>query len=82
MLKELRRTTNREYQKIANTNRITAFRDLSYLVDIGLIEMVGGGRGTYYKMKRELTKSVASVDTNSPQDFNELFQLSLDDLSK
>ena len=44
--------TNREYQKITNTNRITAFRDLTDLVDKGLIEMVGRGRWTYYKMKR------------------------------
>ncbi len=52
-LKEKGKITNKEYQKINNTNRITAFRDLKYLTDKKIIEMIGKtGKYTYYILKR------------------------------
>ncbi|MCD6161693.1 MAG: putative DNA binding domain-containing protein [candidate division Zixibacteria bacterium] len=48
-LKEKGKITNEEYQKINNTTRITAFRDLKHLADKRIIEMVGKtGKYTYY----------------------------------
>lgn len=42
------RITNKEYVEINNISRETAKRDLSDLVDRGILKIVGKGRGLYY----------------------------------
>ena len=42
------RVTNKEYVRINNTSRETAKRDLSDLVNKGLLKIVGKGRAVYY----------------------------------
>ena len=52
-LKEKNRITNKEYQKIANTTKRTASRDLKFLTEKGVIKQIGDtGKGTYYVLKR------------------------------
>jgi predicted HTH transcriptional regulator len=44
---------NRRYQELTGTSRVSAFRELSALVSLGLIEPTGGtGRGAGYTPKR------------------------------
>jgi len=48
-VKEKRKITNKEYQKICDTSERSATRDLANLVSKGLFEQVGvTGRGTEY----------------------------------
>lgn len=47
-VKEKGRITNKEYVKINGITRETAKRDLSDLVDKGILKVVGKGRGIYY----------------------------------
>lgn len=49
-LKEAGRVTNQEYQKITNTSRETAKRDLSFLVNAGVLRKQGKGRSIYYQL--------------------------------
>jgi len=50
-LVEHQRIDNSIYQKICNTIKRTATRDLSNLVNLGLIERHGEKKGTYYTLK-------------------------------
>jgi predicted HTH transcriptional regulator len=62
-LKKYRKITNSEIQEIGGASRITATRDLYYLVDIGIAIKVGKtGKGTYYILssKRIINASNAS----------------------
>jgi len=52
-LKEKGHITNKEYQNICNTDRVTAFRDLKDLVRKEIIKKIGKtGKWTYYELKR------------------------------
>jgi len=51
------RITNREYQKVADTSRPTAIRELAELVDKGIFIRLGAARGAYYIIaKKQLKK--------------------------
>ena len=51
-VKKTGRITNKEYQKIANTTKKTASRDLSNLVEKEILKQVGiTGKGTFYTLK-------------------------------
>lgn len=45
--------TNSDVQKILNISRQGAYKDLRYLMDMGIIEKKGGSRSTYYILKDE-----------------------------
>lgn len=45
--------SNRFYRKITDTNRTTAARDLSELVELGLLEPFGAGRSASYRVPLE-----------------------------
>jgi Fic family protein len=46
-----RRIDNSTYQEICGTERRTASRDLAHLVEVGLLEMHGEKKGTFYTLK-------------------------------
>lgn len=48
---EVRRVTNAGYQALMGVPRRTAVRDLSELVERGLLERVGSGRATTYRLR-------------------------------
>ena len=50
-VKDKRKITNNEYQKINNTSDRTALRDLEKLLELDIIQKVGEKKGTYYKIK-------------------------------
>lgn len=53
-LKENDRITNKEYQKINDTAERTASRDLTYLVDNGIINSSGvKGAGAFYTLNKK-----------------------------
>ncbi|MFA5263585.1 MAG: ATP-binding protein [Opitutaceae bacterium] len=47
-LKSAGRITNAEFQKLAGGSRRTALRELSALVEAGILRLVGSGRGSVY----------------------------------
>ena len=49
-LEEHEKITNREYREINDASRQTAKRDLSNLVERGLLKQKGKGKGTYYTL--------------------------------
>jgi predicted HTH transcriptional regulator len=49
--------TNAQYQKAANVPRKTATRDLAELVDKGLLQKTGAGRGSRYILRRKRDKN-------------------------
>ena len=52
-LKSKGKITNKEYQELCAVNRITAFRDLSELVEKKIVEKIGKtGRWIHYILKR------------------------------
>ena len=54
------RITNTDYQKVAETTKKTASRDLRDLVHKEILEQVGTtGRGTYYVLRKTLRKGTA-----------------------
>jgi predicted HTH transcriptional regulator len=48
LLKSTARLTSAEYQRLTGASRQTASRDLDDLVQKGVLERVGSGRGTFY----------------------------------
>lgn len=52
-LKSNERITNAEYQNVAGCPQRTATRDLNELTQKGLIELVGKGRGSKYRLTRK-----------------------------
>ncbi len=48
MVNEGRELTNRDYREIFDVTYITAFRDLSRLVELNLAQAKGAGRGRKY----------------------------------
>lgn len=50
MLKKNGRITNWEYVNLCNVGYRTAHRDLSDLIEKGLVEIVKMGRSTYYRL--------------------------------
>jgi len=48
--------TNLEYQKLNNVSRETAKLDLAKMVDLGILQRVGRGRNTYYKLMGKWVK--------------------------
>lgn len=54
VLAEHGRITNRECQALFSISHTTAAADLHDLIGKGLIEQVGVGRGTYYRLARQL----------------------------
>ena len=49
-LKENKKITNKDYQRINDTSERTALRDIEQLVDLKLVAKVGEKKGTYYKL--------------------------------
>ncbi|MBI5399508.1 Fic family protein [Candidatus Saganbacteria bacterium] len=49
-LQETKEITNLEYQKVSGITRETAKRDLAFLVKQNILEKLGRGKATYYKM--------------------------------
>ncbi len=49
-LEEHEKITNREYREINDASRQTAKRDISNLVERGLLKQKGKGKGTYYTL--------------------------------
>lgn len=49
-LKENKKITNKDYQRINDTSERTALRDIEQLVDLKLVRKVGEKKGTYYKL--------------------------------
>jgi len=45
--------SNRHYRAVTGANRITASRDLAYLVELGLLVAHGAGRGAAYRIPLE-----------------------------
>lgn len=69
-LKSARRITNAEFQKLVGGSRRTALRDLSVLVEAGLLRLTGSGRGAVYVLaeKRAMNAPNAPSDHQvSPQ---------------
>lgn len=60
--------TNAEYQVVIDASARTATRDLKGLVDAGIVELNGRGRGAQYR----LIKKRAINAPNTPRDKNEL----------
>ena len=56
-VKEKRKITNSDYQKLNETSARTAARDLEFLVASGFLKMKGARKGAYY----ELTNGVYGV---------------------
>jgi predicted DNA-binding transcriptional regulator YafY len=56
--------TNAEYQHAVGCPQRTATRDLNELVQIGIVELEGEGRGTQYKLKRNR----AIIAPNAPSE--------------
>jgi ATP-dependent DNA helicase RecG len=50
ILAERERITNREYRELFNVSNATAYADLTGLVEKGLVERAGVGRGVFYKL--------------------------------
>ena len=50
ILAERGRITNREYQNLFGVSNATAYADLTGLVEKGLIERAGVGRGAFYRL--------------------------------
>ncbi|MBU0510953.1 MAG: hypothetical protein KKD28_11120 [Chloroflexi bacterium] len=48
MVNEGRKLSNREYREALGVTHVTAFRDLTRLVDLGLARAEGAGRGRKY----------------------------------
>ncbi|NOQ38240.1 hypothetical protein GQ472_05105 [archaeon] len=73
---EYGKITNSEYCKLNNTNRATAFRDLSDMVSKGVIRQYGDGRSVYYMLCE--ANSEANNEANSEankQETRNRFQL-------
>lgn len=75
-LRQHRRITNNEYQRITQARRPTAKRDLDDLVQRGLLVLCGSGRGIFYQLvekwlnngsngSREHIKSLISISLES-----------------
>jgi ATP-dependent DNA helicase RecG len=63
-VKKKGRITNTGYQKLAETTKKTATRDLRDLVDKEIMEQVGTtGRGTYYVLRKYASKAKAKHET-------------------
>ena len=43
--------TNDDYQKLNRVSDATASRDLRKLVNMGVVQKIGSGKKTYYKLK-------------------------------
>jgi len=56
--------TNAEYQHAVGCPQRTATRDLNELVQIGIVELEGKGRGSQYKLKRNR----AIIAPNAPSE--------------
>ena len=56
-LKAHQRITNSEYQKITQTTKRTAMRDLQVLESLGLIERKGVARGTFYVIAKSISET-------------------------
>ena len=56
--------TNAEYQRTVGCPQRTATRDLNELVQIGIVELEGKGRGSQYKLKRNR----AIIAPNAPSE--------------
>jgi ATP-dependent DNA helicase RecG len=62
-VKEKGRITNTGYQKIAETTKKMATRDLRDLVDKEIMEQVGTtGRGTYYVLRKYVSKAKNEIE--------------------
>jgi predicted HTH transcriptional regulator len=73
LLQHLRTTTeigNTDYQSFASVAKRTAHRDLTELLELGLVERVGTtGKGTSYRLRKGATKGPngpSEPDTNPP----------------
>lgn len=53
-IQEQGRVTNREYRELGKVSHQMAYRELSELVEKGLIEKRGAGRGTHYVLVDDL----------------------------
>ena len=56
-LKARYQITNSEYQDLMEVNRKTAARDLTHLVNKGVLKRLGAGRGVFYKLGRKRDKN-------------------------
>lgn len=52
-IKENGQITNKKYQAIASTSSATAKRDLEDLISMGIINLLGSGRGAYYVQEKK-----------------------------
>lgn len=52
ILAERGRITNREYRELFNVSNATAYADLTELVEKGLVERAGVGRGVFYQLTK------------------------------
>ncbi|MGA9347190.1 MAG: hypothetical protein WBW48_00095 [Anaerolineae bacterium] len=48
MVNEGRELTNKQYRQLFDVTNVTAFRDLSQLVKLGQVKVIGSGRGRKY----------------------------------
>jgi len=64
-----------KYAKITKTSTNTAVRDLKYLIKKDVLEQLGEGRSTSYKIKKSLViiNSIIFSKTQSKKHFNPLF---------
>lgn len=49
-IRKARHLTNADYRRITGATRPTAKRDLEDMVYTGILELVGAGRGTFYRI--------------------------------
>jgi predicted HTH transcriptional regulator len=66
-IKQQRRITTREYQRVTGATRATTKRDLEGLVGKNLLTPMGAGRGAYYELptKRPINGSIGSSGPES-----------------
>lgn len=53
LIKQQRKLTNSEYQKVTGASRATSKRDLEDFVDRGILVPKGKGRGAYYELSKK-----------------------------
>ncbi len=66
-LRKTGRISSADYQRITDCSRRTATRDLGQLVNHGLIEFKGKGRGTHYELAAKSAKNAPNAPSGSKQ---------------
>lgn len=64
-LKAAGRITNTEFQKLAGGSRRTALRELSAMVETGVLHLIGAGRGSYYILAGKRANNTPNAPTDT-----------------